>query len=126
MQTIVKDKLDIDWQAYQPAAVYLNGSYWGIMNLREKINENYIEHNAKVDADSIDFLEKGGEIMSGSNSEYMNFVNQLGSMNLLAKETFDYIDSNIDVDEYIHYYIAEIYYGNTDWPGNNIKFFLAT
>jgi hypothetical protein len=122
MQSIVKDKLNIDWQAYLPSTVYLNGTYWGVMNIREKLNENYVEHNAKVDADSIDLIEKSGEIIIGDNSEYLSFVSQLGTMNLWENSAYDFIDSNIDVEEFIHYYITQIYYANTDWPGNNIKF----
>jgi hypothetical protein len=122
MQALIMNKLDMELQAYQPAAVYLNGAYWGIMNIREKLGKDYIEHNAKVDKDSIDFLEKNAEVIDGGNTAYVNFVNQLGTRNLSTKETFDYINANMDVDNYIHYYITQIYYGNTDWPGNNIKF----
>ncbi len=28
----------------------------------------------------------------------------------------------MDIDEYINYMAAEIYFANTDWPGNNVKF----
>ena len=31
--------MDLDYQAYQPAIVYINGRFWGLLNLREKINE---------------------------------------------------------------------------------------
>jgi hypothetical protein len=127
MQEIISKQFDIDWMAYQPAVVYINGSYWGIMNIREKLNENYIEHNAKVDADSINYLEGllrtgDGYILSGSNTDYLAFLNKLTNINLSTDAAFDYINSQIDVNEYINYLIAEIYYKNTDWPGNNSKF----
>ena len=35
IQTIIKDRMDIDNQAYQPVLVYLNGEYFGLLNLRE-------------------------------------------------------------------------------------------
>ena len=40
MHTIVKGRMDIDYQEYQPADVFINGEYWGIHNIREKINEH--------------------------------------------------------------------------------------
>lgn len=36
IQTLAED-LDIETQAYRPCRVYLNGKYWGILNLREKL-----------------------------------------------------------------------------------------
>ena len=36
ISTIVED-WELDVQAYRPAHVYLNGSYWGIYNIREKL-----------------------------------------------------------------------------------------
>ena len=41
MQSLVKDR-DMDIQAYRPAVIYINGEYWGIQNIREKMNEEYI------------------------------------------------------------------------------------
>lgn len=32
------------------------------------------------------------------------------------------VQSQIDIDHYIEYEIANIYLGERDWPGNNIKF----
>ncbi len=49
--------LDIDIAAFEPVVLYLNGNYWGHINLREKINEDYLESNHGVDADKIDLLE---------------------------------------------------------------------
>jgi hypothetical protein len=43
-------------------------------------------------------------------------------MYLRENVPFEYIDANMDVNNFIHYYIAEIYYANKDWPGNNIKY----
>ena len=34
-------QMDVDYQGYYPAELYLNGQYWGIHNIREKLNEHY-------------------------------------------------------------------------------------
>ena len=46
----------------------------------------------------------------------------LQAMDRTKPEAFSYIENNIDVDEYINYAVTEIYLGNTDWPGNNVRF----
>ncbi|MBK7712060.1 MAG: CotH kinase family protein [Bacteroidales bacterium] len=39
--TLVRD-MDMDRQAFQPAIIYINGEYWGIQNIREKVNSDYL------------------------------------------------------------------------------------
>ena len=46
--------IDIDIQAYRPMLVYLNGEFWGLYNLREKVNEHFIASHHPVDPDEID------------------------------------------------------------------------
>src|SRR3972149_2120634 len=95
MQTLVKD-LDIDYLEYRPATSFINGEYWGIYNIREKINEHYIANRHGVDPDNIDLLENNMKVIQG--------------------------DSLIDLDECILYFAAQAYYDNLDCPGTNIKF----
>ena len=40
MQSLLIDQIDIDYQSYHPAILYLNGKFWGLYNLREKQNEH--------------------------------------------------------------------------------------
>ncbi|MFN2163022.1 MAG: chitobiase/beta-hexosaminidase C-terminal domain-containing protein, partial [Candidatus Promineifilaceae bacterium] len=51
-QYLVKDMMDIDYQAYRPVVVFLNGAYWGLYNLRDKADEAFVEQNYDLDADS--------------------------------------------------------------------------
>ena len=119
--SIVAD-LDIDKQNYRPVVVYLNGAYWGIHNLREKINEHYVETHHGVPSDDINMVKNNFEIVNGSKDSYMDFYNSLNNMDMKTDEAFDYIDSKIDVKNFIDYNLLEIYIDNNDWPGNNIKF----
>jgi hypothetical protein len=121
MQTLVKNT-GIDVLAYRPAVVYLNGEYWGIHNIREKINEHYIANHYDVNPDSVDILEFDGEIVHGDNKNYDALIQYILRHNLSNIENYNYVSSQIDIDEYISYMVAEIYFDNTDWPGNNIKF----
>ncbi|RAW00556.1 CotH kinase family protein [Pseudochryseolinea flava] len=121
-QAIVADQMDIDYLDYQPTIVYLNGKYWGILNMREKIDADYIEANYNIDKDDLDLLETDERALEGTKTEYVNYRTALGSMDRSTPEAYDFISENIDVQSYINYLVTEIYYGNTDWPGNNVKF----
>jgi hypothetical protein len=121
MQSLVVGQMDLDYLAYEPKIFYLNGSYWGIQNLREKIDADYFEANYGVDKDDLDL----GEFQSpleGSIDGYLSYVTTMQGMDVTSAEAFDYIDNTIDVQEFINYLTAEIYYCNTDWPGNNVKY----
>ncbi len=49
---LVKDMMDIDYQAYRPVVVFLNGEYYGIHNLRDKADESFVEQNYDLDEDT--------------------------------------------------------------------------
>ena len=56
MQTLVEGTA-IDGMAYRPAALYINGEYWGIQNPREKVNEHLVAAKFGIDPDLVDMME---------------------------------------------------------------------
>ena len=109
-------------QAFRPVVVYLNGEYWGIHNIREKINEHFIESNSDADSENIDLLEKDGWIIHGTDEKYRELITYLQSNNLSDSAAYLQIEEYIDINSYIDYMASQIYFANTDWPGNNVKF----
>ncbi len=122
LQSLVVDEMDIDYLAYQPSVLYLNGEYWGIQNLREKIDGDYIKSNFGVDKDDVDLIETYENAVEGTPAAYLSYKDSLQIIDLSDPASFTFIDKHIDVQEYINYLVTEIYYANTDWPGNNVKF----
>ncbi len=122
MQTLVKDRMDIDFQEYRPVVVFLNGEYWGIHNLRENINRHYLESLYGIDGKKVDLLEGNGTVLEGDAQHYNAMIKFLESSDLTTLESYDQLKSFLDVDEYINYQIAQIYFGNTDWFDDNIKY----
>lgn len=121
MQTLPIGQMDVDYLAYQPTAFYLNGEYWGIQNIREKIDADYFESNYGITREDLDLLEAEWAL-EGTADAWFAYKNTLSGMDRTTPEAFDFIDQHIDVQEFINYLVAEIYYANTDWPGNNVKF----
>lgn len=81
MSSLVRN-LDIDLQAYRPAVMYLNGQYWGIHNIREKVNEDFLEANHGVPASNIDLLEGNASPVEGSNAAYLDMISFCKRMTL--------------------------------------------
>lgn len=112
---------DLDYQAYQPMIVFLNGEYHGIMNMREKVSEHYIENLHGVDANDVDLIEGDGSLKSGSLINFDDFKGYLNSNGTITDEKYEYLKTLMDVEEFMDYIILEVYVHNTDWPQNNTK-----
>lgn len=123
IQQLPQGQMDIDYMTYQPTILYLNGEYWGIQNMREKIDGDYIESNYGITKDDLDLLETGGNPIEGTAERYNIFMDSLSTkVNRADPSTFAFIERYIDVQEYLNYLTTEVYACNTDWPGNNVKF----
>ncbi|MCZ2115142.1 MAG: CotH kinase family protein, partial [Anaerolineae bacterium] len=121
-QYIVKDMIDIDYQAGRPAIVFLNGQYWGIHNIREKADEIWPEQNLGLDKDTdYDFFSRQ-KLEAGSRTAWDTLYAYINSHDLSVPANYEYIKSQVDIDEFMNYFIIEIYGANADWPHNNIRY----
>lgn len=108
-------------QAYRPAIVFLNGQYWGIQNLREKISEHYLESNFGVDKDNVDILRHNGVVRHGTSKNYKALLNFLRTKDMSKDAVVDELRGFMDIEDYIRYNIAETYSDNRD-AGGNIRY----
>jgi hypothetical protein len=111
--------LGVDFQKYRPAVVFINGRYWGIHNIREKLNVGYITGNHGYAPEEVDFLKGYGQIEAGDNIHYEDMLYYFSRFDLGQDEHYTYIATQMDIDNFISYMTAELYYANTDWPANN-------
>ncbi len=121
MQTLVIGQMDVDYQAYQPVMVYINGDFWGLYNMREKTNQFYPEHNYGIDADSVDLVEGINHTAHGDGSSYLDLLDFVSNNDMTLAENYEYVKTQMDITEFMNYYITEIYVCNHDWLHQNIK-----
>jgi len=126
LQQMVKDQMDIDYQEGHPAIVYINGEYWGILNIREKLSERYLKDNYGLDQDKVNLLANYHEILHGTDEGFWQMHDNIGRTSYKSESSYSKIDKMIDVDEFMNYNIAQIFFGNHDWPGGNIKYWNTT
>lgn len=121
----VQKMCNIDIMDGKPCVLFINGKYWGVYEIREKEDKNYIANNHNVDPDKLDFLEFDGNIIEGSNKGFFDMVNFIGSANMSLQTNYDSARKLLDIANFADYFIAETYIINIDWLGtytNNIKF----
>jgi hypothetical protein len=119
-QQLAKGVLHVNYEAYRPAIVFINGDYWGVFNIREKIGKEYLEEN--YGEKKVNLLEDDRIVKEGSSEEYDDLVEYLRNHSLASDENYQYVASKIDIDNYIDYMILNIYTGNADWPGTNLVY----
>ncbi|MEP7323829.1 MAG: CotH kinase family protein, partial [Saprospiraceae bacterium] len=118
----IRDDMDIDYMAYRPAAVFINGQYWGIHNMREKVNEHFLASNFNVEEDEVNLLERNATEFIGDNDGYNTMLNFLNISDMSQSINYETISRLIDINQFIDYEVANIHLAEVDWPGNNIKF----
>ncbi len=116
----------VEKQDYSPTIVFLNGQYWGIYNIREKINEYLIEDQTGADPDNIDLIEgsyrdsmavKEGDFIAMD--ELFTLVNTVDAK---YEKTYAIYEEMIDIDNFIDYVIFQVFINNGDWPWSNSKY----
>jgi hypothetical protein len=117
IQLFMGRKTDVDYQEYQPAVFYLNGNYWGIQNLRERSEDDFVLANYHTE--DVDMIENWwGELKSGDKTDWNLLMTELRKSS--SQMNAQWIMDQVDLNEFINYMILEIYSSNTDFPGNNM------
>lgn len=123
--SLIINKIDVDCQAYQPVLVFINGDYWGIYNIRDKINKAYISSLHQVDPDNIDLLEYESSnipvVKEGDATNFNELYQFIAQNDLSNDQNYKKAASQIDIDEYISYMICELFYDNMFWPEQNMR-----
>jgi hypothetical protein len=116
------------YSAYAPVVVYINGSYFGLYEMREKLNDQFFEENYKANVDSgfhlLSLSYYYNSVLRALNGSVDTFYSDHAKFLSLNQSDPDYLknaDKIIDLDYYTDYIIAQSWIADTDWPYNNIK-----
>ncbi len=115
IQRTAASRIDLDWQAWRPAIVYINGEYTGMLNIRERSNEDNIYTNYGG-LEDIDMFENWAELKEGDWDNYnafKAFYNEKG-------HTLAEYSQWMDWEEFINLMVPNLFFNNVDFPGNNI------
>ena len=113
--------LGIEIQSFRPAVVFINGEYWGLYNMREKINEHFLKGNCGVDPNNIDFIHHKKDLVHGSRKHYDRMLSFMKFNDMNMQDNIDSLSKLMDIDNFINYNITQVYIDNGD-AGGNIRF----
>lgn len=128
---------EVDAMAYRPVVVFLNGEYYGIMNMREFENKKYIQNVYGIeDEEGIAVIStemdtsNGGRYDGtwfyynqddGPEGELQQFVTLLDDIVSKGRYTYEEAAERIDMDNFMKYCAINLFLCNTDWPHNNVR-----
>ncbi len=123
IQSIFGDQLKTDYQAYTPSVVFFNGDYFGIHNIREKINEDFIETYHGVGPDNLDLIyldlrDTTTTILAGEINDFNSLTDFIWNHDMSDNVNFDSVKSQVDIDNYIDFISTTVFFGNTSWHHN--------
>jgi len=110
--------------------LFLNGMYWGLYNVAERVDDNFgKEHfgGKKGDYDVVKIEEEGGnhiEASEGTLDSWNEMVETVyavagQSSELMPEAAYEKLDTLLDKDNFIDYMIINQYAGNGDWDHHN-------
>lgn len=117
------------YSAWRPISVYINGGYFGLYELREKMDTEYFETLEGADPDSTTILSQsywyGGNLraVEGSVEPFYASIEALIALDPANASYWDEANAHFDLTWYNDYIIGESWMGNVDWPWNNIKIY---
>ncbi|MBR1376580.1 MAG: CotH kinase family protein [Bacilli bacterium] len=112
--TSIMEDTSVDVQAMRPVILYINGSYWGIYFLDEKVDEDFISAHYNVGEEGTNIVRVDGNVSVGSGASYEELLTYMKTHNMASSEAYEYVKERIDIDNLIEFWIAETYLTNND------------
>lgn len=103
----------------RPVVLYLNGEYWGIYFLQEKMDERYLEDHFGINIEHCNIISNWWELECGQDGPFLEMMQWLDTADLTTKVGYSRINELIDMDNFIDYVVFETFIANYDWPANN-------
>lgn len=117
----------VDAQAYRPVQVYINGAYWGLYELKERLDESYAANHHGADPEDLDRIKLGWTHDANWEAEQGDWVafDELESIvvgaDLSNDVTWAEVEARVDLVNLAASLVAEEWIVNQDFWGNNLR-----
>ena len=104
-----------------PCQVFVDGEYWGLYNLQERIDNGLIAREYDIDIDNL-IVTKQDYVVEGDDRDYALYeaVEDYAKKHDMSKDYYyERVADMIDIQSFIEYHCFEIYIANVDSISNN-------
>ncbi len=112
---------DLEFQAYRPTIVYLNGEYFGIHNLREKLDWRYLKTHYDYEKGEADIVQRRQSLEHGNLDAWSTYRDFIEDADFTDEANIEELKNWIDFDHFVDYFLHNVFIDNNDWPDNNNK-----
>lgn len=106
---------DVLCQAYKPVNLFIDGEYFGVYYLRERITDDYAAAHLGGVARDIDMVNGWSRCEHGSADDWLRLVRFCRRNSLADEANYQTVASQICVESFMDYYIARAYTGDRDY-----------
>lgn len=107
--------------------VFINGQYYGIYCLKEKVNDQYIADCAGVSKDSLETETLEDVFLyTFSRPIYNDVFYYASNSDMRVQEYYERVAAHIDIDNFIDWYVIQGFCGNWDIFYRNVTFYRST
>ena len=102
--------------------VFLDGEFWGLYNITEKLNESYVAAHYHVKKDSVCLIKDALEYIEEDTKgleDYKDLI-ALADSGLSGADAYDRVAAVVDMKSFAEYMAAELIIANADFNDNNI------
>lgn len=116
-----KADLKLDERTWRPCVVYVNGQYWGVYELREKVDDaDYTDYYSNQDKFNLEYLKTWGATWQEYGTpnalpDWNALKNYVATNNMGNAANFTYVDSQLNWKSLIDYFVINSYIVNQDW-----------
>ena len=107
--------LNVDKIMTRPVAVYVNGEYYGLADLNEGMNQDYVETHYGINGDKVNIVEWNDTVTHGSGAGLKALRTFVAEHDLADDENYALFCTMVDIDAFTDYLIAETFFCNCDY-----------
>ena len=106
--------LNIDVAVTRPVAVYINGKYYGLYDLMEDQNDDYLESHFGIDKKQVEIIRYNSRLVKGTKTDWTRVTNYAKNKDLSKDAAYESFIQWVDEDYFIDYLVCSTYLCNAD------------
>lgn len=114
MTSLVDGVTNLKVQAYKSVILYINGKYWGVYNIREQVDDDFIANNFNVSKEGSNIVRIDNDITTGDAKQYFDLLTYLNTHDISKNSNYKYVKTKLNIESYVDFWIAENWVTNND------------
>ncbi len=109
--------LELEERSVSHCAIYINGQYWGLYEIRERVDVDYTEYYYNQGKKDVDILKFWGgmNVEEGSDTGWVNLYNYIMTNDMSIPSNYNWVSSQLHLISFIDYFVLNTYLVATDW-----------